>query len=73
MFTIVQFLVDSASSVYVARQFKYFFSTIVQYSFQTVSKNLEQISADSSYYTFRIVMSLNANRVECEESGKFKC
>ena len=56
------------------RQLSYFLSTITRYSFPTVSENLEQIATYSpSYYTFRIVMSLNANRVKCEQSEKFKC
>jgi len=74
MFTIVQFVSDFVSSVYVDEAAHLLFSTIVPHAFQTVSENLEQIAADSSrYYTFRIVMSPNANRVKCEQSEKFEC
>ena len=56
------------------RQLNCCLSNIVRYSFQTVSENLEQIATYSpGYCTFRIVMSLNANRFKCEQSEKLKC
>jgi hypothetical protein len=68
LFASVQFLTDFESSVYVDEAAHLLSSIIVPNSFQTVSENLEQIAADASnYYT-----SLNANRVKCEQSEKFK-
>jgi hypothetical protein len=74
MFTIVQFATDFESSVYIDEAARLLFSYHCTNSFRNVSENLEQIAADSSsYYRFRIVMSLNVKRVKCEQSEKFKC